>query len=96
MTNETSTSGQSPEELFQERIRRVEDAVSLKEGTGYHLLPLTVRSPIFSTVQLSVTACTTTRKPPGQSSASTMTSSLTQISTRDLPAEKPMNWPAPP
>ena len=37
MTNETSTSGQSPEELFQERIRRVEDAVSLKDRKSTRL-----------------------------------------------------------
>lgn len=47
MTNETSTSGQSPEELFQERIRRVEDAVSLKEGDRVPFAPFNSALPYF-------------------------------------------------
>lgn len=96
MTDQPTTLSPSPQELFLERIRRVDDAIALKEGDRVPFAPFNSALPYFLYGASFRDSMYDYEKHLRQFSASTRISSPTQISTWPLPAAEPMNWPAPP
>lgn len=47
MTNETPSSSQNPQDLFRERIKRVDDAIALQEGDRVPFAPFNSALPYF-------------------------------------------------